>query len=103
MLLFTVFPGSIHFGGKFRCVVGLMELSYRTDGSMKACHGILYQKAKFKMLHVKALPEDIAKTSQPQTWHEPRDKKIHGKAVQDLTVSGHSAKHTDPQTKNILL
>lgn len=52
--------------------------------------GLLYQLASYKSLGLKALPEDIAKTSQPQTWHEPRGEKIHGKAVQDLEVSGYS-------------
>lgn len=52
--------------------------------------GLLYQLAKYKMLETRALPEDIAKTSLPQSWHEPRGERIQGKAVQDLTVSGHS-------------
>ena len=52
--------------------------------------GLLYQLANYKILGLKALPEDIAKTSQPQTWHAPRGEKIHGKAVQDLEVIGYS-------------
>ena len=50
----------------------------------------MYQIANYKTLGLKALPEDIAKTSQPQTWHIPRGTKITGKAVQDLEVSGNS-------------
>ena len=50
----------------------------------------MYQIANYKTMGLKALPEDIAKTSQPQTWHKPRGTKITGKAVQDLEVSGYS-------------
>ena len=63
--------------------------------------GLLYQLAKYKMLNAKALPEDIAKTSQPQTWHEPRGQRIHGKAVEDLSVSGHSAKQSSEPSRSI--
>ena len=52
--------------------------------------GLLYTLAKYKILGVKALPEDIAKTSQPQTWHAPRGEKLRGIAVQDVEVRGYS-------------
>ena len=52
--------------------------------------GLLYQLAKFKLLELKALPEDVAKTSLPQTWHVPRGNKISGAAVHDLEVCGYS-------------
>ena len=39
---------------------------------------------------MKALPEDIAKTSQPQTWHVPRKEQVRGTAVQDIEVHGYS-------------
>ena len=52
--------------------------------------GLLYQLANNKILGLKALSEDKAKTSQPQTWHSPRGRKNHGKAVQDLEVIGSS-------------
>lgn len=42
------------------------------------------------MLETRALPEDVAKTSQPQTWHEPRGERIHGKKVKNLRVCAHS-------------
>ena len=42
------------------------------------------------MQGLKAIPVDIAKTLQPQTWHVHRGASIPGKAVQDLIVSGHS-------------
>ena len=51
---------------------------------------LLYQLAKYKALGLKALPEDIAKTSQPQTWHVPRGEQIRGMAVQDIEVHGYS-------------
>ena len=48
--------------------------------------GLLYQLAKYKVLNLKALPEDVAKTSQAQTWHTLRGEKIKSKEVQDLEV-----------------
>ncbi|KAJ8320593.1 hypothetical protein KUTeg_002180, partial [Tegillarca granosa] len=35
---------------------------------------------------LRALLEDIAKTSQPETWHTPREKKIRGKVVPEIEV-----------------
>ena len=55
------------------CVIGL-------SGARGHIVGLLYQLAKYKILGQKALPEDIAKTSQPQTWHAPRGEKLIGKA-----------------------
>ena len=65
------------------CPIGL-------SGKCGHVAGLMYQIANYKTLGLKALPEDIAKTSQPQTWHIPRGTKITGKAVQDLEVSGYS-------------
>ena len=65
------------------CKIGL-------SGACGHTAGVLYQFAKYKLQGLKAIPVDIAKTSQPQTWHVPRGTNIHGKAVQDLIVSGHS-------------
>lgn len=65
------------------CVIGL-------SGACGHIVGLLYQLAKYKILGQKALPEDIAKTSQPQTWHAPRGEKLIGKAVQDIEVRGYS-------------
>ena len=62
------------------CLVGFSE----------ACDhitGLLYQIAKYKVLNLRILPEDVAKTSQPQTWHTHRGEKIRGKEVQDMEVS----------------
>ena len=57
--------------------------------------GALYQLAHYKALGYRALPEVVAKTSQPQTFHVPRGTKIQGKAVQDLQVRGYSRKRVD--------
>ena len=65
------------------CKIGLSDACGHTTG-------VLYQFAKYKLLGLKAIPVDIAKTSQPQTLHVPRGLSIHGKTVQDLIVSGHS-------------
>ena len=59
--------------------------------------GLLYQLAKYKILGVKALPEDIAKTSQPQTWHVPRGLKLGGLEVQDIEVRGYSRNNPMPE------
>ena len=50
------------------------------------------------MLNYKALPGDVAKTSQPQTWHMPRGDKIRGKEVQDLEVSGYRKSDLDRES-----
>ena len=79
------------------CKIGLL-------GACGHTAGVLYQFAKYKLQGLKAIPVDIAKTSQPQTWHVPRGTNIHGDAVQDLIVSGHSKTKTpsldDGCTKN---
>ncbi|KAL4226822.1 hypothetical protein ACF0H5_014800 [Mactra antiquata] len=54
----------------------------------------MWWECKYKMLHSKALPADVAKTSQSQTWHEPRGEKIQGNAVLDANISGHSRTRT---------
>ena len=52
--------------------------------------GLLYTLAKYKILGEKALPEDVAKTSQPQTWHAPRGDKLRGIPFKDIEVRGFS-------------
>ena len=54
--------------------------------------GLLYQIAAYKMSGRKAIPQDVAKTSLPQTWHRPRGEKIRGEEVQNLTFQGYSKK-----------
>ena len=46
------------------CKIGL-------SGACGHITGVLYQFAKYKLQGLKAIPVDIAKTSQPQTWHVP--------------------------------
>jgi len=53
--------------------------------------GVLYQLAKYKMLGTASIPEDVAKTSQPQTWHQPRGQKIGPQDVHDLELRGYNA------------
>jgi hypothetical protein len=70
-------------------------------GQSGACGHItalLYQLVQFKMLGLKAVPEDVAKTSQPQTWHQPRGQKIEGAEVQTLKVLGHSTEQLTSNT-----
>jgi len=50
--------------------------------------GLLYQLAKFKMMKLRAVLEDVAKTSQPNTCHQPRGEKIAGDEVQLFTAVG---------------
>ncbi|XP_031564919.1 uncharacterized protein LOC116300235 [Actinia tenebrosa] len=47
------------------------------------------------MLGLKAIPEDIAKTSLPQTWHKPRGQQIEPAEVQCLVVHGYHSKTDD--------
>ena len=68
---------------KCGCAIGL-------NASCGHITGLLYQLAKFKLLDLKALPEDVAKASLPQTWHIPRGNKISGAPVHDLEVCGYS-------------
>ncbi|KAK2156670.1 hypothetical protein LSH36_207g00044 [Paralvinella palmiformis] len=41
-------------------------------GSCGHVAGLLYQVAKIKMMKLRAIPEDVAKTSQPKTWQIQR-------------------------------
>ena len=54
--------------------------------------GLLYTFAGYQASGCKALPMDVAKTSQPRTWHVPRGKTIAGKEVQSLQVQGYGNK-----------
>jgi hypothetical protein len=81
------------------CPIGLSEAcGYIT--------GLLYQLVKYKVLNLKALPEDVAKTSRAQTWHTRRGEQIKSKEAQDLEVAGYrkfdldreSAPRTDKST-----
>ena len=54
------------------------------------------------MMKLGALPEDVAKTFQPETWHQLRGEKIAGDEVQLLTVVGYGkhkgvSERTDPR------
>ena len=60
--------------------------------------GLLYQLASYMMAKLRAVQEDVAKTSQPQTWHKPRGKHIAGTEVQNLQVVGY-AKNTTSRCK----
>ena len=74
-------------------------------GSSGACGhitGALYQIANYKQLGKKALPEDIASTSLPQTWHLPRGQKITGTAVQDMQVSSYSKAEVKETAPNVI-
>ena len=62
--------------------------------------GLLYQLANFKLLKLSAVPEDVAKTSQPMTWHQPRGPKIKGTEIQKLSVVGYSSGSTSHVTED---
>jgi len=56
------------------------------------------------MMKLRAIPEDVAKTSQPKTWHQPRGEKIAGDEVHSLTIVGYGkykdvseTERTDPR------
>ena len=66
-------------------------------GMLGACghiSGMLYTISKFKVMGYKLIPEDVAKTSQPQSWHIPRGPQITGKPVQEVEVHGYSSTTT---------
>lgn len=65
------------------CTIGL------SGGCGHVC-GLLYTFSGHQASGVQALPMDVAKTSQPRTWHVPRGNSIGGKAVQDLEVRSYS-------------
>jgi hypothetical protein len=70
-------------------------------GFSEACGhitGLLYQIAKYKALNLRTLPEDVAKTSQPQTWHTTREEKIRGKEGKEMGVSGYRKYDGDSET-----
>ena len=41
------------------------------------------------MMKLRAVPEEVAETSQPRIGHPPREKKIAGDGMQLLTVVGY--------------
>ena len=49
------------------------------------------------------VPEDVAKTSLPQSWHIPRGDKIQGVPVQDVALIGHKGKNAlnEKESKSI--
>ena len=75
-----------------------LAFCFRSIGLSVLCAhdvGALYQFAHYKALGYRPLPVDVAKRSQPQTFHVPRGTKVQGKAVQDLQVWGYSRKRAD--------
>ncbi len=58
----------------------------------------MYQMAKFKIRGYKVIPEDLAKTSQPQTWHRPRGEQIRGTNIQNMEVVGYTGKSASTST-----
>ena len=45
----------------------------------------------FQARNLNSIPEDVAKTSLPQQWHQPRGGKIAPKPIGDVTVFGFKA------------
>ena len=66
--------GPVVKSARCKCAIGL-------NASCGHITGLLYQLANFNTLYIKALPEDIAKTSLPQTFHLARGEKIGGKCT----------------------
>ena len=75
--------GPVVTSARCECAIGM-------NASCRHITGLLYQLANFKTLGIKALPEDIAKTSLPQTFHLARGEKIGGKSVHDVEVRGYA-------------
>ncbi|XP_046570702.1 uncharacterized protein LOC124278911 [Haliotis rubra] len=64
--------------------------------------GVLYLVAHYKQRGMKSIPQDIAKTSMPQTWHIPRQDKISGMSVPEIKVSGYKSDGEDRPVKSTL-
>ena len=63
-------------------------------GEGQACGhvtGLLYQVANYKILKLAAVPEDVAKTSQPCSWRQPCGPKIKGTEIQNVSVVGYNS------------
>ena len=84
--------GPVVKSARCECAIGL-------NASCGHLTGLLYKLANFKTLGITALPEDIVKTSLPQTFHLARGKKIGCKSVQDVEVRGY-AMTQDPGSSN---
>ena len=59
---------------------------------------LMYSIAHLKRLDFKVIPEDPAKTSLPQTWHQPRGKKVSGQEVQDVVSHGYNKRRGPLET-----
>ena len=52
-------------------------------------------------MKMKSIPSDIAKTSLPQTWYQPRGEKLRGTKVDDIVVQGYDTENHHRPTKGI--
>ena len=81
------------------------ECAISLNASCGHITGLLYQLANFKTFGIKALPEDIAKTPLPHTFHLARGEKLGGKSVQDVEVRGYAMTqnpgYSNEEPKNI--
>ncbi len=69
-----------------------------TIGRSQCCGhitGTLYLIAHYKLSGVKSVPQDVVKTSLPQTWHIPRGDRIRGMEVQEVQVVGYGNRQSD--------
>ncbi|XP_046577620.1 uncharacterized protein LOC124285440 [Haliotis rubra] len=63
--------------------------------------GVMYQIANYKTLGVTAIPDDVCKTSLPQTWHLPRGEKIKGAQSDNIVVQGYDTDNPTRITKGV--
>ncbi|XP_048257436.1 uncharacterized protein LOC124116966 [Haliotis rufescens] len=75
------------------CAIGLSQCCGHITGT-------LYLVAHYKLCGVRSIPQDVAKTSLPQTWHIPRGDKIRGMSVQEVEVVGYK-RDSDEQHKPV--
>ena len=52
-------------------------------------------------MNLKVVPSDLAKTSVPQTWHQPLGEKLHRSKLDDIVVQGYDKENHNRQTKGI--
>lgn len=80
----------MEFGEQPKVVAGRCTCTIGQGGSCGHLIGLLYTIAHYKMLQLKAVPQDIAKTSLPQTWHVPRGQKITSSRIDNLDIASYN-------------
>nr|XP_022292919.1 uncharacterized protein LOC111103754 [Crassostrea virginica] len=87
-------PSFIASDSKCSCAIG-------SGGCCGHISGLLYSIAHMKTTGMTVIPNDVAKTSLPQTWHIPRGEKIGGTSSDDVKVQGYGTDFPQRQTRGL--